>query len=110
MTTPAIKRDHALALAEAGHWLFPCEHDGKRPAMKGWQKQATQLSGLSPEIIGDLPDPAQRVLAGAIAHCPPPCLSRALTPPRVRSDKAGRARGSTSEDVVGVALARIIRA
>lgn len=36
------KLDHALALAAAGFWVFPIEHDGKKPAFKGWQQLATR--------------------------------------------------------------------
>lgn len=38
----ASKLDHALALSARGLWLFPIRSNGKKPAHKGWQQEATR--------------------------------------------------------------------
>jgi hypothetical protein len=38
------KLEHALSLAAAGFWIFPCLPNCKRPAIKGWQAAATRDS------------------------------------------------------------------
>lgn len=39
---PETLLDHALALAALGCFVFPLRHDGKLPAHKGWQAEASR--------------------------------------------------------------------
>lgn len=56
ITENASKLDHAIWLASLGFWVFPCRHNGKLPAVKGWQQWATRDPEKIAAMWGQRPD------------------------------------------------------